>query len=303
MEYEAVIYERDGAVARITLHRPEKRNAQNSQMISELDDAMRRAARDDEVNVIVLGGAGSSFSSGHDHKEVMRDPVVSGLRSEMTTRVALEREMYLEKCLAIRDIPKPTIAMVQGPCIAAGVMLIFLIFVMLAAERRAEMGMARAVGTKRRHLIQQFLFEGYVYDLGAAPDDAVFRDPTLDMGGGGAAAVEVLYHPWDFGARRAKRFLFFGEELTAAEALELGFVSWVFPRDELEARTMELAHTLASRPPGPIRMVKRSINQTLDRMGQRDSFEYHFVMHQLSHDGERHGDDASVPPDLERFLR
>ena len=267
MEYEAVIYERDGAVARITLHRPEKRNAQNSQMISELDDAMRRAARDDEVNVIVLGGAGSSFSSGHDHKEVMRDPVVSGLRSEMTTRVALEREMYLEKCLAIRDIPKPTIAMVQGPCIAAGVML------------------------------------AAMCDLIAASDDAVFRDPTLDMGGGGAAAVEVLYHPWDFGARRAKRFLFFGEELTAAEALELGFVSWVFPRDELEARTMELAHTLASRPPGPIRMVKRSINQTLDRMGQRDSFEYHFVMHQLSHDGERHGDDASVPPDLERFLR
>ena len=50
-------------------------------------------------------------------------------------------------------------------------------------------------------------------------------------------------------------------------------------------------------------MVKRSINQTLDRMGQRDSFEYHFVMHQLSHDGERHGDDVSVPPDLERFIR
>ncbi len=52
--------------------------------------------------------------------------------------------------------------------IAAGVMLIFLIFTMLAAERRPEMGMARAVGTKRRHLIQMFLFEGYVYDLGAA---------------------------------------------------------------------------------------------------------------------------------------
>ena len=52
--------------------------------------------------------------------------------------------------------------------IAAGLMLIFLIFVMLAAERRSEMGMARAIGTKRRHLIQQFLFEGYVYDLGAA---------------------------------------------------------------------------------------------------------------------------------------
>ncbi len=52
--------------------------------------------------------------------------------------------------------------------IASGTMLIFLIFVMLAAERRAEMGMARAIGTKRRHLIQQFLFEGYAYDLGAA---------------------------------------------------------------------------------------------------------------------------------------
>jgi len=52
--------------------------------------------------------------------------------------------------------------------IAVGLLLIFLIFVMLAAERRAEMGMARAIGTKRRHLIEQFLFEGYAYDLGAA---------------------------------------------------------------------------------------------------------------------------------------
>jgi enoyl-CoA hydratase len=173
-------------------------------------------------------------------------------RSNVDTRMALERELYLEKCLAIRNLSTPTIAMVQGHCVAAGVML------------------------------------AAMCDFIVASDDAVFRDPTLDMGGGGAAAVEVLWHPWELGIRRAKRFLFFGEPMTAPEALDHGFVSWVFPRSELEARTMELAHQLAAKPPRPIRLVKQSIRQMLDREGQRDSFEYHFLAHQLSHDGEQH---------------
>jgi enoyl-CoA hydratase len=261
--YETVSYDIQGGVARVTMQRPEQRNALNTSLIRDLDDALHRADADEQVNAIVLAGAGPSFCAGHDLKEVMGDPEVMRARSQMQSRMDLERHLYLDKSLSIRDLDTPTIAMVQGHCVAAGVILCAMCDFIVAAE------------------------------------DAVFRDPTLDMGGGGAAAVEVLWHPWELGIRPAKRFLFFGEELTAADALEAGFVSWVFPRPELERRTLDLAQLLAAKPPGPIRLVKRSIRQMLNGMGQRDAFEYHFLVHQLSHDGERH-DEASPSSTLLR---
>ena len=63
---DVVLYESDGAIARVTMNRPEYRNAQNSKMTYALDDAFYRAAADDAVKVIVLAGAGSHFSAGHD---------------------------------------------------------------------------------------------------------------------------------------------------------------------------------------------------------------------------------------------
>ncbi len=128
-----VRYETDGPVAWITMDRPQFNNAQNSQMTYALDAAFGRATDDDAIKVIVLAGEGKHFSAGHDIGTPGRDQLVPFDRKLMfgdhTTRPAAEllytreHEVYLGMCRRWRDIPKPTIAMVQGACIAGGLTL------------------------------------------------------------------------------------------------------------------------------------------------------------------------------------
>src|ERR671931_642891 len=131
---EPVRYERRGAVAVVTMNRPDYRNAQNSAMTYALDAAFTRAVDDDEVKVIVLAGAGKHFSAGHDIGTPGRDVDQSFERKAVMwwdhvgkpggdQRYAREMEVYLGMCRRWREIPKPTIAMVQGACIAGGLML------------------------------------------------------------------------------------------------------------------------------------------------------------------------------------
>ncbi len=124
-EYEQVDYEQDGRVARITLNRPRYRNAQGRQLLEDLDHAFSRAADDESVGVIVLLGAGDNFSAGHDlgTPEELADrearPYEAGLRG----RYRRSWDLNIDKTLRWRNIPKPTIAAVQGYCIFAGWMI------------------------------------------------------------------------------------------------------------------------------------------------------------------------------------
>ena len=124
-----VEYERRGRTAVVTMNRPEYRNAQNSAMTYALDAAFGRAVDDDEVAVIVLAGAGPHFSAGHDIGTPGRDVDTSYDRQAVLwwdhvgkagadQRYAREMEVYLGMCRRWREIPKPTIAMVQGACVA-----------------------------------------------------------------------------------------------------------------------------------------------------------------------------------------
>src|SRR6185369_15107967 len=124
---DEVLYRTEGPVAVITLNRPRYRNAQNSKMTYALDEAFYQAAADDEVKVIVLCGAGDHFSAGHDIGTPGRDIDQSfdrkaGLwwdhvdKPGAESRFARESEVYLGMCRRWREIPKPTIAMVQGAC-------------------------------------------------------------------------------------------------------------------------------------------------------------------------------------------
>jgi enoyl-CoA hydratase len=133
-EEEVVLYERGGAIARITLNRPEYRNAQNSAMTYALDEAFYRAAADDEVKVVILAGNGKHFSAGHDIGTPGRDIDTSferraGLWWDHVgklggeNRYAREQEVYLGMCRRWRELPKPVIAQVHGACIAGGLML------------------------------------------------------------------------------------------------------------------------------------------------------------------------------------
>jgi enoyl-CoA hydratase len=234
-------YEVAEKIATITLNRPEAANAQNAQLLEELDAAWTRAADDDEVAVIVLRAEGKHFSAGHDLKG-------SGVKIE--GKVTLEQvyrheaRRYLEFSLRWRNVPKPSIAAVQGRCIAGGLLLC------------------------------------WPCDLIVAAEDALFSDPVVLMGIGG---VEYHGHTWELGPRKAKEILFTGRPVTAAEAEQVGMVNRVVPRDRLDADTRELAEQIARMPSFGLRQAKRAVNQTLDVQGFYAAVQSVFDVHQTGH--------------------
>jgi len=255
MPAAVVTTERLGTVMRLTMNRPEARNAQSTELILALDDAMRDAAADDDVRVVILAAAGPSFSAGHDLKPVVgqaKEDAWRKLRRTPEGRLRHERELYVEKCLAIYHLPKPVIAQVQGHCVAAGLML------------------------------------AAMCDLIVAADDAVFSNPVLRMTGAG---VELLVEPWELGLRKAKEFLWTGDAIDAREAWRLGLVNRVVPRRRLAAETLALAERIALVPPVTASLVKESLNQTAALMGKEHAWRYHFMVHQFMH-GTKTAQDA-----------
>jgi enoyl-CoA hydratase len=93
--------------------------------------------------------------------------------------------------------------------------------------------------------------------------------------------VELLVEPWELGPRKAKEFLFCARTIDAAEAERHGLVNRVVPRADLHEAARTMADEVALVPPLTARMVKDSINNMVDRMGQRDSWKYHFMLHQF----------------------
>jgi enoyl-CoA hydratase len=135
MQYKQIIYQ-PGRVARIILNRPKYLNAQSLIMREEMDDAFARAGADDEVGVIILSGAGSSFSAGHDigTPEDATDRKARGLRKDRLGRYREMRASCLENTMRWRNVPKPTIAMVHGYCIFGGWMFAAAMDLVFAAE-------------------------------------------------------------------------------------------------------------------------------------------------------------------------
>ncbi len=251
MNWETVLYEKIDRVAMVTLNRPEKRNAQNTMMIRELDEALKEAERDAQVRVIVIAGAGSCFSSGHDLSVWNAQPGelddgldLATLRGTLEGQIQHEQEWYFDKCLYIRNLPKPTIAQVHGYCWAAGLQIAAMCDIIYASE------------------------------------DATFRNPVVRMA---CSTGEILFSPWEFGARFAKEFLFTGDIMSAQDAFRLGFVNKVVPAERLNEEVMGLAGRIAVTPPYAVKLTKASINHTLDLMGQAASWRQHFLVHQLSH--------------------
>lgn len=241
MPFSCIEIQDNGQVRTILLAREAQRNAQNQQMLDELMQALDEAKADAQVHVVVIGGKGAHFSAGHDLKQAQAE------RANFTVeqRWAYEELRYFDYSLAIWDFPKPTIAQVQGACVAGGFMI------------------------------------ANMCDLVVASESAYFSDPvghTL-----GAAATEVLIHPWVMGARKAKEMLFTGGKISAQEAKEIGMVNRVVSDAELSDATMALAQQIAKAPPFGLKLIKRSINRTLDTQGMRSALEAHFDTHQLSH--------------------
>ena len=250
-----VRYERRGRIAVVTMNRPKYRNAQNSVMTYALDSAFERAVNDNDIRVIVLTGAGDHFSAGHDIGTPGRDVDVSYDRKAVIwwdhtdkagadARYAREMEVYLGMCRRWREIPKPSIAMVHGACIAGGLML------------------------------------AWACDLIVASSDAEFCDPVVTMG---VCGVEWFVHPWELGPRKAKEFLFTADVWNAEEAHRLGMVNHVVPRPELSSFVMALAQRIAAKPSFALKLTKEAVNRSVDVMGQPAAIDQAFALHQLCH--------------------
>lgn len=255
MSAPVVDYRVDGPVATVTMNRPDFRNAQNSAMTYALDDAFTRAVDDDAVKVIVLAGAGRHFSAGHDIGTPERDADRTFERraviwwdhvgrSGVDARLARESEVYLGMCRRWREVPKPMIAMVQGACIAGGLML------------------------------------AWSCDFVVASDDAFFSDPVVRMG---IPGVEYFAHAWQLNPRAAKELLFTGDRWSAQRAHDLGMVNHVVPRAELEGFTRGLAERISAMPPLGLALAKKAVNQAEDLQGLRAGMDSVFGLHHAAH--------------------
>ncbi|MDJ0394151.1 enoyl-CoA hydratase [Rhodococcus sp. G-MC3] len=254
-EIDVVTYDVRGGVATVTMNRPDFRNAQNSAMTYALDRAFTDAVEDDDVKVILLAGAGKHFSAGHDIGTPGRD-VDEHFENRAVLwwdhvrktggdqRFAREMEVYLGMCRRWREIPKPTIAVVQGACIAGGLML------------------------------------SWVCDMIVASDDAFFSDPVVRMG---IPGVEYFAHPWVLGPRRAKEILFTGQRFTAAQALDWGMINRVVPRSDLKTEARAMAEQIAEMPGFGLALTKKAVNQCEDVMGLRTGMDSVFGLHHFAH--------------------
>ncbi|MFC0282961.1 enoyl-CoA hydratase [Camelimonas abortus] len=253
--YETVLVERpaDG-VARIVMNRPAARNAQNLQLTYDLNAAFDDAAADDAVKVIILAGADPHFSAGHDLRAGGKNaagadfpPVFNwGGFSEPGAHglYGREQEIYLQMTRRWRNVSRPTIAEVQGRCVAGGLML------------------------------------AWACDLIVASDDASFCDPVVTMG---VCGVEWFVHPWELGPRKAKELLFTADSWSAREGYRLGMVNHVVPREQLRAFTLDLARRIAAKPAFALKLTKEAVNGALDIMGQQAAIDRAFALHQLCH--------------------
>jgi enoyl-CoA hydratase/carnithine racemase len=136
MTFQDIEYRVDDGVARVTANRPRYRNAQSRRLLEELDDALGRAVDDAAVRVIVLDAAGDHFSGGHDlgSPDEISDRKQRPLQAGLRGRFQHSREHYVDKTLRWRELPKPTLAAVQGYCIFAGWMVASAMDIVFAAD-------------------------------------------------------------------------------------------------------------------------------------------------------------------------
>lgn len=254
-KYECVLIEYPSDhVARVLLNRPKQRNAQNTQLLYELNLAFNDLAKNDSIKVVILAGVGDHFSAGHDLHQPPSPENMAPYEPIGTwcgfgcagaeSRMGIEKEIYFGISERLRNFAKPTIAEVQGWCIAGGLMLIWPCDIIIASE------------------------------------DAKFMDNTVNMG---LAGAEFFNHPWELGVRKAKELLFTSDFWDAKEAHRLGMVNHVVTRGELTEFTLTLAKRIARQPLLALRCTKEAVNNAQDAAGRSTVMSAQFGLHQLGH--------------------
>jgi enoyl-CoA hydratase len=232
---EDIRFSVDERIARITLHRPHRRNALSDRLLKELRDALHEADDRLDVNVIVIEGEGGTFSAGYDIAETHgvgpERPSDVRYRSDLDT---VENDFWqLEKKVApiqaLFDVHKPVIAKVEGYCLAGGCELALMCDIVLAAED-ARLGHPGVRG------------------LGTPPNNV------------------WLYH---VGPQWAKRMLLTGDWISGADAATIGMVLAAYPAERLEGEVVKLARQMAKIDAEVLAANKRAVNVGLELQGHR----------------------------------
>ncbi|HZU75609.1 MAG TPA: enoyl-CoA hydratase-related protein [Dehalococcoidia bacterium] len=244
-DYTAIIYRTEERIARITLNRPEKRNALNPTIRNEIVDALQRAERDDDVVVVLIDGAGPSFCSGYD---ITPGGGPGARRTEFISAKWFDgwTDQFTRSCLrdwlTIWDLLKPVVAKVHGHCLAGGTEL------------------------------------ASMCDIVFAADDATFGYPPMR----GMTTPDVPYFPWKMTMARAKYLQLSGNGISGKLAAEWGWIAKSFPPDQLEAETMKEVRALATISPDLLAANKLNLNQTYEIMGFRAALSTAPQWHALS---------------------
>jgi enoyl-CoA hydratase len=226
MNLQTVLFGKADRVATLTLNRPERRNAMNRTMLAEINRVCDAVEADDQVRVLVVTGAGAAFSSGFDLKEQMEAPPAGA----SDWRSILDQDF--EAIMRFWSLSKPTIAAVQGHCLAGG----------------CELAMA--------------------CDITIAAENAVFGEPELKFGAG----IVAMILPWLTGPKQAKEIIFNGiDSLSAREALRLGLINRVVPDGGHLVAARAMARHIAAIDPELMRQTKKAINRTYEIQGMREA--------------------------------
>lgn len=227
-----VRYERDDAVARIVLNRPEKANAQSSEMVWQVDAALDLAEDDTSVKVVVLKANGKGFCAGHEVGGPDVYPEFAASFDAIGTNYIGSHRLFLRPTLRFFEFPKPMIAQVHGYVLGGGT------------------------------------YWALLPDLTVASEDAYFQMPLVQ--GLGFPGGETMIEPWSFmNRKRAAEYLYTAQTLTAQEALDLGLVNRVVPRDELDETVDALATRIARAPLSTLMATKSLLVRAWELMGMR----------------------------------
>ncbi len=233
-ELSTVVYEKDGPVAWITLDYQEKANIQSSDLVFDVDACLDDADHDYDIKVVVFKANGPGFSAGH---VVIGSPGTEMREiNESTERLGStwkgQWDIYGTPVLKLWDFPKVTIAQVHGYCLGGGTIW------------------------------------GLLTDMTVASEDAYFQFPVLQ--GMGMPTMETGIEPWIFmNWKQASEFMYTGQELSAAQAKEMGLVNRVVPRERLDDEVAELAFHVAQAPLTTLMAAKANIRRAWDLMGIR----------------------------------
>jgi enoyl-CoA hydratase len=245
MKLDTVLYDVQEKIARITMNRPDKRNALDYQLLEDIDAAFASADNDKDVRVVILAGAGPSFSAGYDIKGSPYTSVPKGYEKWTTENAIRTLRKISERYQMIMYFPKPVIAQVHGYCVAAGCYL------------------------------------QMCCDMAIAAENAVLGHPATRSGGVTSMPLWVTL----LGVRKAKELLMTSKLITGKEAEKIGLVNYAVPEDKLADEVWKVAKLMADVPPDGMIILKEALNTHMRILGIDAEFTYHRQLNALGRVG------------------